>query len=275
MHFHFDFSANQVLWTLTFAGQLVLLVVLLGRNRARRFPWFTAAMVMMALRMVTSRLLFGRMSPLESSEIFLVLSDISSIVALLLVVEIARRAFVGLKRSAWITATLVMLALAGVVLVEWGPWPSVKTLFAASTLAALRFMQLFAQKADLLSDLLIVQLGVLVVLFGRRHSGGWRSHPQQIVIGLSTGSISQLAVRGIWQQIAMHTTIHSQAEYQKVMTIQEKIYHANSVIYLAALVWWIVWLWFDEPGAKTSEDSEPKTENGTEQPASAKLSAGN
>ena len=48
MHFNFDFSTGQILWTLTFAALLVLLVVLLGRDRARRFPWFTASMVMMA-----------------------------------------------------------------------------------------------------------------------------------------------------------------------------------------------------------------------------------
>jgi hypothetical protein len=256
MHFHFDFSANEILWTLTFAGLLVLLVVLLGRDRARRFPWFTASIVIMTLLELASHLLLGRMSPLVSSQVFLVMSDVSSIVSLLLVVEIARRAFTGARRNAWIIATLVMLALVAVVLVEWGPWPSRKTLFAASTLAAMRFMQLFAQKADLAADLLFVQLGVLVVLFGRRFNAGWRSHAQQIVIGLSTVSISQLAVRLVWQHIAMHTTIHSQAEYQKVMTLQGRIYHANNAIYLAALVWWIIWLWFDEPGANTPVDSE-------------------
>jgi len=275
MHFHFDFSANQILWTLTFAGLLVLLVVLLGRNRARRFPWFTAAMAIMALRMVTSRLLFGRMSPLVSSQIFLVLSVIASIVALLMIVEVARRSFSGAKRSAWIAATLITLALAGVVVVEWGPWPSPKTVFAASTLAAMRFMQLFSQKADLLADLLIVQLGVLVALFGRRFHAGWRSHPQQIAIGLSAVSISQLVVRVAWQQIALHTTIHSQAEYQRVMTLQEKIYHANNTVYLAALIWWIIWLWFDEPGTNPQAESEQQTPNTIEQPTSANLTAGN
>lgn len=275
MHFHFDFSANQVLWTLTFAGLLVLLVVLLGRDRVRRFPWFTAAMVMMALRMVASRLLFGRLSPIVSSEVFLVMSDIASIIALLVVVEMARRSFAGARRRTWVIATLIVLAVGVAIVAEWGPWPSAKTLLAASTLAFLRMMQLFAQKADLLSDLLTVQLGLLVLLFGSRFKAGWRSHPQQIVIGLSTASISQLAVRVIWQQIALHSTIHSQAEYQRVMALQDKIYHANSVVYLAVLVWWIVWLWFDEPGAKTSEENEDRAAVAGESAAAANLSAGN
>ncbi|MGB7264512.1 MAG: hypothetical protein WBC92_03310 [Terracidiphilus sp.] len=259
MHFNFNFSANQILWTLTFAGLLVLLVVLIGRDRVRRFPWFTAAMTLMALRMVASRLLFGRIAPIVSSEIFLVLADLAAIVALGVVVEIARRAFAGASRRAWIVAALIMLAVAGVVVVEWGPWPSPKTVFAMSQLSMLRLMQLFAQKADLLADLLIVQLGILVVLVGRRFGAGWRSQTQRIVIGLSTASIAQLAVRIIWQEVALHTTIHSRIEYEHVMGLQEKFYNANSVVYLVALVWWIASLWFDESGAQHAAESEQQT----------------
>jgi hypothetical protein len=248
MHFNFDFSAGQILWTVTFAGVLVLLVVLMGRDRARRFPWFTVSMVMMALRMVASRLLSGRMPPITFSEIFLVLSDITSIIAILVVVEIARRAFKGAGRVAWIIWTIVLLAVGGVITAKWGPWPSWQTLTAGSTLSALRAMQLFAQKTDLLADTLTILLGLLVVLFGRRYGAGFRSHVQQIAIGLSTVSTAQLAVRLIWQQIAMHTTIHAQADYERVMALQEKFYNANNVIYLAVLLWWIACLWMDEPG---------------------------
>jgi hypothetical protein len=263
MHFNFDFSAVQVLWTLTFAELLVLLVVLLGRDRARRFPWFTATMVMMALRLVASRLLFGRMSPIVSSEIFLTLAVVASLISLLVVVEIARRAFAGAGRVAWIVGTIILLAVGGVVLAKWGPWPSAKTLFAASQLSVLRAMQLFAQKADLLGDVLFVQLGLLVVLFGRRFKAGWRSHTQMIAIGLSTASISQLAVRAFWEVIALHTTVHQQSDYDRVMGLQEKFYNANSVVYLAVMVWWIIWLWLDEPGAASAAEisAAPATED--------------
>jgi hypothetical protein len=57
MHFS-GFNTVQILWTLTFAALLVLLVVLLGRDRARRFPWFTASMVLTALRLLASRMLY-------------------------------------------------------------------------------------------------------------------------------------------------------------------------------------------------------------------------
>jgi len=247
MHLNFGFSAVQILWTLTFAGLLVLLVVLLGRDRARRFPFFTTAMALMALRMVASRLLYGKMAPIVSNEIFLALALVAAIVGLLVVVEMARRAFWSASRVAWIAATLVLLVVGGVVLALWGPWPSAKTLFAGSTIGMLRLAQLIAQKAEMLADLLIIQLCILVMLFGRRFHAGLRSHVQQITIGLSTAAMAQLAVRGTWQLIALHTTIHSRADYARVMGLQEKFFNADSVVFVAALVWWIACLWIDEP----------------------------
>jgi hypothetical protein len=252
MHFNFDFSAGEILWTLTFAALLVLLVVLLGRDRVKRFQWFTASMALMALRMLASRLLLGRMAPIVSSEIFLVLADLAAIIAVLVVVEMARQAFHGASRKAWMIATLILLAVAGVVVAKWGPWPSLKTLLAGSTLSVLRTMQLVAQKTDLLADVLIIQLSLLVMLFGRRFNAGWRSHVQQIVIGLSTASIGQLAVRLIWEKIALNTTVHQQADYQRVMDLQTKFYNANSAIYLVVIIWWIVCLWIDEPGTASA-----------------------
>jgi hypothetical protein len=110
-------------------------------------------------------------------------------------------------------------------------------------------MQLFAQKADLLVNVLTVELGLLVALLGRRFKAGWRSHTQQIVIGLSTAAIAQLAVQGIWQVIALKTIPHSEAEYERILGLRDKLFNANGALYVAVLVWWIVWLWIDEPGA--------------------------
>ena len=249
MHF-LGFNVVQILWTLTFAALLVLLVVLLGRDRARRFPWFTASMVLTALRLLSSRMLYGRLAPLTMNQIFITLAAVEALVTLLVAVEIARRAFAGASRRAWINGTLALLSISAAVMIVWGPWPAWKTLTVDSTLAVLRLVQFFAQKASLLSDLLTVELGLLAVLIGRRFQAGWRSHTQQIVIGLSTAAIAQMAVRSIWQQIALHAAPQTQAEYEKVLGIQEKLYNASSVLFLAVLVWWIVCLWINEPGTE-------------------------
>src|SRR5580692_4169458 len=156
MHFNFDFSTAQVLWTLTFAALLVLLVVLLGRDRVRRFPWFTASIALMALDKLAGRLLYHRIPVLVTDWIFLALADLAAIVALLVLVEVARRAFEGADRKMWITATLALLAVGGIVLALWGPWPSYKTLTGGSELSTLRLMDLFAQKTNLLTDVLFI-----------------------------------------------------------------------------------------------------------------------
>ena len=167
-HFNFDFSAVQVIWTLTFAALLVLLVVLLGRDRARRFPWFTASIVLLTLDMLGKRLLHGRLPQLTLIEIFLTIADLTVLVGLLVVVELARNAFAGVRRRNWIVGAVVMLAAGAGVLYVWGPWPAWKTLTANSQLTVLELMQLGAVKGELLVSLLTVEIGLLIVLFGRR-----------------------------------------------------------------------------------------------------------
>ena len=98
MHFNFDWNALQIIWTLTFAALLVLLVVLLGRDRARRYPWFTVSIVLVTLDMLGKRLLHGRLSQLTFAGIFIAIADLVVLVGLLVVVEMARSAFAGMRR---------------------------------------------------------------------------------------------------------------------------------------------------------------------------------
>jgi len=250
MHFNFNFSAEQILWTLTFAAQLVLLVVLLGRDRIKNFPLFTASIVLFALRLLATRELFGRMAPLTLSIIFIVMADLAAIVGLLVVIEMARRAFKGAPRNLWIVNAAGLLIVAGGILAFWGPWPAWKTMTANSELGVLRLMELIAQKLDLLIDLLNIELGLIVVLFGRHYTGGWRTHVQKIVIGLSTASVSQIAVQVIWQIIAKTVVPHSRPEYEHILALREKIFNASGATYVAVLIWWIAWLWIDEADPK-------------------------
>ena len=248
MHLNFNFTAVQILWTLTFAAHLVLLVVLLGRDRVRRFPWFTAAVALVALRLIASRLLFGRLPQLTLGAIFVILADVSAVVSFLVLVELARRVFGNARRALWIFWSLVLPAIGGVVLASWGHWPAWKTINPTTWMAFLGLLQMFAQKGGLLTDVLTVTLGILVVSFGRRYGAGWRSHAQQIMIGLSTASLAQLSVQVIWQIIASTAKPHSMAEYDRIVGLREKLFNGNSVVYLAVAIWWIACLWIDEPG---------------------------
>jgi hypothetical protein len=90
-------------------------------------------------------------------------------------------------------------------------------------------------------------LGLLVTLLGRRFGAGWRSHAQRIMVGLSTVALEQLAMRRTFQAISTHSVIHTQAEYDRLLALRDKLIHANDVIYLCVLLWWIACLWIDEP----------------------------
>jgi hypothetical protein len=252
MHLNFDWTTAQVLWTVTFAALLVLLVVLLGRERYKRFKWFTITIVLVTFRLLASRLLYGKMAPLGFYEVFIPLGDLSAIVSVLVLVELARRAFVGLQRRAWIFGTLAVVAVGAGVVAVWGAWPAWKTLTAGTTLAVLGLMQLVSQKAELLVNVMTVELGLAMLLFGRRYKAGWRSHPQGILIGLSTLAIAQLLRDGIWELIALKAAPHSQAEYEHLVALREKLFNASEVVFLAAVVWWIACLWMDEPGVLAS-----------------------
>lgn len=266
MHPESHFSAVQVLWTLTFAAQLVLLVVLLGRDRARRFPWFTLSIILMALRLLASRLLLGRMSGITLSSIFIIMADVSAIVSVLVVMEMGRHTFGRAPLRTRLAGALGILLPALVALAAWGPWPPRQSLTADSFIADMRLLQLGAQKLDMLTDMLTVELGVLVLLFARRYGVGWKSHAQRILVGLSTASAAQLVVQGIWQFVAKTAAPKSQAEYEHILGLRDKFFNANGAVYIAVVIWWIAVLWMDEPGGPSNAGAIDDSSDGPDTP---------
>src|SRR5580692_4346690 len=119
MHFHFPFSSQDVLWTLTFAAHLVLLVVLMGRDRVKTFPWFTANIVLVAFRLLTSKLLFGRIPQMTAATIFIITACVGAFLSLMVVIEVARRAFRGARRVYWLNGALGCIVLGAAVLAFW------------------------------------------------------------------------------------------------------------------------------------------------------------
>jgi hypothetical protein len=252
MHFNFPFTLVHVLWTLTFAAQLVLLVVLIGRERISRYPWFSIGIALFAFRLLVEMLLTGRMSAFPLQMIFISLAGLAALASVLVVVEVARRAFDEAPRNLLIGGFIALLVVAGALMALYSPWPAFKDLKLESPLAVLRLTQIAVQKIDMLADLLVLQLGVLVVVYGRRFKAGWRSHTQSIAIGLSVVALSWLAVQAIWLHIAKNAHPATREEYDHIVAIGTALVNANKGVYIAALIWWIVWLWFDEPGAATT-----------------------
>jgi hypothetical protein len=256
MHFHFPFTVLSVLWTLTFAAHLVLLVVLLGRDRVRQFPWFTANIVLVALRLLTSQILGNRIPRMTFVTMFLIMGAVGAFISLMVVLEVARRAFKRVHRAKWLLGALVAMAAGAAVLRYWGPWPALEAIKSGPPLQAL---QLIAQKGMLLADVENIAVGLLIVIFGRSAGSGFKSKAQQVAIGLMTVSMSQLGVQIIWERIAATTVPHSQQEYEHVIALRDRLFNTNNAVLIVVLLWWIVCLWIDEP--KSPEVEEPLPEH--------------
>jgi hypothetical protein len=249
MHPNFAFSATQILWTLLFAAQLILLVVLMGRERLTRFPWFTAGVLLATLRLLCEVLLSGRVPILTLQGILISMADLTALVGIAVLVEIARRAFPAASRKSWLMGAPALALLAGVSLIYWGPWPKRADLAVDSPLALLRLMQFLGQKADLLVCLLTVGLALLVFVFRRRFAAGCRSHASLILIGLFSLSAVWLAITAYWQHLTH--TIHpdmTREQYQQILALGNKLFMGNRILQIAVQLWWIACLWFDEPG---------------------------
>jgi hypothetical protein len=249
MKFHLPFSANEILWALTFAGYLVLLVVLMGRDRARRFPWFTASSVLIAFRLLTAKMLYGHLAQIPMAELFIGLALLGSLINVGMLLELARKGFRGIKRSAWVAGALTLMILGAIVLYFWGEWPAWQTLTAGGGLiASLQLLQFIALKASLLLDVETVLLGLVIVLFGPRFHAGWKTHVQRIMIGLSTVSLSQIVAEAIAQILGRTAHPKTMEEAQRILGLRDRIFYANSAVLVLALIWWIWCLWKNEPG---------------------------
>jgi hypothetical protein len=247
-------NVEQILWALVLATHLVLLVVLLGRDRVSRFPWFTAAIALSAIRLLADHLLHGKLTTVAfywQSYSAMVVDDILGILVL---VELIRCVFSSgkagllLKARGWIGWTLVTVALAIAAVWAWGPWPTWIALKAEPAQLPLLLVVMTAMKGQLFVSLLTVQVGLLLLIFGKRFGYGWRSHAQQIMLGLSTNALGFLAVQGI-SDIVKHTVhLTTRQEYERVVHLFTNLENARTALWFLVLVWWMVWLWRDEPG---------------------------
>ena len=252
MHLHLPDSINEILWALTFAGHLVLLIVLMGRDRMRRFPWFTVYIALIAFRLLSAKMLYGRLSQIPMAELFIGLALLAALVNVAVLLELARKGFAGIKRAMWAGGALLIMGAGAVVLATWGSWPSWNDLSAPGLISHLELLQLIALKAGLLLDVETVLLGLAILLFGRRFHAGWKTHIQRVMIGLFVVSLSQLASEATVQIMARNAHPRDMTEYQHLVNLRDGIFHINSAIGVLALIWWIACLWKDEPGSKSS-----------------------
>jgi hypothetical protein len=256
-------NAEQILWATVLAAHLVLLVVLLGKDRSSRFPWFTVATAFSAVHLIVDHLLNGKLTTVafywQSYSAILV----SSVLAVLVLAELARRVFSSgkagliLKPKGWAGWIMLLAGLTAVAVWFWGPWPSLAALKAQPQELPLLLTVLTAIKSQLFVGLLTVEVGLLMRIFGKRFGFGWKSHPEQIALGLSTYALGYLAVLATTDIIKHTVHLTSRAQYDHIVKLFERLDDARFALWLLVLIWWCVWLWRDDPdGSATSGAAE-------------------
>ena len=258
---HFALTFRQVLWTLSFASHLVLLVVLFGRHLARRYPFFTAITVLLALRLLAEDLLGGRIAVLTLQEIYLVGSDLSALLALGLSVELLRRAFAGASRAFWQRTIAALTLVTATAMGFWKPWLTPAQICppnATTTIRVLNAMVLWAaprgtllvprglDKGNLLGQLLLLQVGLLILFLGRRYQAPLRSHTFKIALGFAALALVWLGSQLGWQIIVSTVHIQSRAQYDGILALGGRLINTGHIANLIAVLWWIGWLWFEE-----------------------------
>jgi hypothetical protein len=254
-------NIEQIFWAFILAAHLILLIVLIGRDRASRFPWFTAAIALSAVRLLADHLLHGKLTTIAFYWQSYTAMTVDAILGILVLVELTRQVFSGgkgslvLKARGWLGWSFITVALSIAAVWAWGPWPVWRALKAEPAQLPLLITVLVGLKGELFVGLLTVQIGLLLLMFGRRFGYNWRSHPQQIALGLSTNALGLLAVQAISESIKRTVHLTSRAEYNRVVHLLTNLDNARNAIWLLVLVWWIVWLWRDEPGSAVASSA--------------------
>jgi hypothetical protein len=256
-------NVEQILWALLLAAHLVLLVILLGRDR--RFPWFTAAIVLSAIQLLADHLLHGKLTMIAFYWQSYTATALEAVIGILVLIELARKVFSSgksglvLKTRGWLGWALVTVALTSAAVWAWGPWPTWQALKAEPAQLPLLLLVISAMKAQLFVALLTVQAGLLMRIFGKRFGFGWRTHAQQIMLGLSTNALGFLAVEGIEDSIKHTVRLTSRQQYDHLMHLFANLDHARTAVWIAVLIWWMVWLWRDEAADPARLSTYPST----------------
>jgi hypothetical protein len=247
-------NIEEILWALVLAGHLVLLIVLLGHDRVSRFPWFTAAIGLSAVHLIADHLLHGKLTTIafywESYGAVLV----ESIIGVVVLLELARRVFsnckagVVLNSKGWLGWALVTVCIAIGAVWLWGkPWPTWKALDQDPKQLPLLLVVLSAMKGQFFLAVLTVEVELLMRIFGKRFGSGWKTHSQQIMLGLSTYSLAFLAVQATTDIIKHTVHLTSREQYEHIVRLFSNLDNGRFALWFLVLVWWIVWLWRDGP----------------------------
>ncbi len=242
-----------VLFTLLLAGQMVLLVVLYGRDRMKLYPWFSASIILTALKELVDKLLFERISQIPFEFIKNALGVLTVFIGLGVLVELARKFFPGVTFMRRLIASGLITLITATVVYFWGPWTANGDLGFKSQIGVVNLLLVSASHGEqILLPCATVLLGVLVLFVLRHNRGFWQSHTVKIFAGLTTCSLMFLVMRATAQTIAITANAHGMTmkEFTQIQGMMDQLRTLPLITLIIVQIWWIYSLWNEEGEVK-------------------------
>jgi hypothetical protein len=225
---------DLLFWLLGFVAHLALLVVLVFRRRAERFPFFTALITLSVIRTIVLYLVLRYSSVDGYFYSYWSLSVLDTILQLCVVYEVASRVFRPLDvwahdvRGSFVW--LLGLSLSVAFLLTWMASPPART-----------WMQSFTTRGDLFTAALQSELFVAMMALSIHARLPWRTHVAKIAQGLGAYSLLGVLIK----------TGHSYFGVGRELPAFIVLSHVRMAAYLVCVNYWIISLWRKERPVRT------------------------
>lgn len=224
-------AIDRTLWIASFAGHLILLFVLLAKERWRAFPIFTSLIGFNTLRTVFLYFVFYYGSAGLYATSFWSASILDLALQLGLIFEMAR--IVLKPAGVWVRDARKMFLLFGTI----GALIAAGLAYAANPNIPTNFDD-WNTKAQLFTIMLVCVFFAAMMVASSRLGLVWRNHVMGLGRGLTVWAIVSLLVE------AMHT--YFGPGWHAVF-----LDHITIVAYLGATAYWIITFWYPEPKSRT------------------------
>jgi hypothetical protein len=220
-------ALDLALWAANFLGEAVLFSILICRRRWKEFPVFTALIGYEAAILAALYLIYLYCSQVWYTRVYWTYALLDFLLQLGVIWEIAR--IVLRPTGTWVRDArkqFILWGAAGILLAAALPW--LVTPPATTLLGRLQV------RGFLFTSLVICELIAVVTRTSKSLGLGWRNHVMALGNGWTAWAVVAILVDGL----------HTFPGMQRYFTVLE---HVKMFAYLAALGYWSVQFWLEEP----------------------------
>ena len=225
-------------WAATFCGDILLLAVLLVRNRSGSFPAFTTFIAENIATIVILYFVLHHLSFDTYRHCYVVLGIVDEILQVFVLYELAVHVFC--PTGVWapdVYKTFIGLAcISGLIalFLTWLAHPTSKL-----------WIQTFVLRSNFFSAVLMSELFVCMLVLSTTAGLPWKTHVARIAQGLGTYSILCVAKDILINYYGLKQHAHFYTELS----------HLRALTYLGCELFWIVMLWQEAPAPRELPES--------------------